>query len=139
MYVVHEIITRHWYVQKSSWGPVLNDPSSKVRNLQNNTLSNYKIWSLNEFGTFCVRFVFLTNNTSRNPLKDTLRYKKFTKPAVPDKVTFLHAGEACNNRLKRLFNRLFFWYIWKRFWNFIFFALRIKTQTYFCKSKVLRC
>ena len=113
--------------------------SRKVRNLQNRTLSNYKIWSLEEIGTFSVKFIFWPNNASRNPLKDALGYKRFTKPVVLDRMVFLHAIKARNNRLKQFFNRLFFWYTWKSFCNFIFFPLRIKTQTCFSKTIFLRC
>jgi len=42
-------------------------------------------------------------NTSRNPFKNPFRNQRFSKLAVPNKMAFLHAIEACNNRLNRFF------------------------------------
>ena len=108
----------------------------KLEIYKTKTLSNIKIWSLKEFGAFSVRFILPIVNTSWNPLINVFRYKRVTKPAIPDRMTFLHAIEACNNRLKQYFNQLFFWKIWKRFYNFLFFALRVKTQPCFSKYTV---
>ena len=126
MYVDHRIRTRLWLAHNSSWDHVLSDPSSRVKNLQNRTLLNHKVWSLKKLGTICVRLVFRTIKTYRNPFKDPFRHKKFLKLAVPNSMTFLHAIEACNNRLNRPFNQLFFWCSWKKVLKFQFLCFEDK-------------
>jgi len=64
-----------------------------------------------KFGTLSIGPIFRTFNTFGNPFKDAFRHKRFSKPAVPNKIAFLHTIEGCNKQL----NRLFFWYRCKRF------------------------
>jgi len=108
---------RSWFYRSFMW----RQKSTKE------SLSNHKIWSLKELGTFHVRFIFRTIKISWNPFKDTFRNKRLTKPVESNRMTSLHTVKACNNRLFRSFNRLIFLHWWKRFWNPILFAMWIKS------------
>ena len=93
------------------------------------TNSSTKIWSPYKNGSFCITFITGNFRVFGNLSHNTFRNRIFPNFTESNRVTSLHAIKACNNRLFRFFNRLFFWKFWKIVWKLILLALWIKACT----------
>ena len=85
--------------------------------------SSSKVWSPYKCGSIWLIFIIWDLTTFGNPFHKTSRNKIFPYFAESERMTFLHAIKACNNRLFRLNNQLFYWL----FWKLILLVLWIKT------------
>jgi len=121
--------THHWF--SSSFNLFLprtwsydSEPHVLLDSLHKN---EFKQQGLVPLQMWVIWFIFINWNltTFGNPFHKGNRI--FPYFAKSNKMTSFHAIKACNNRLFRLNNRLFYWQFWKFLWKIILLVLWIKT------------
>jgi len=86
------------YVLNSHYLDTIGDVFSP-HNPTKETKSSCQIWSPCEFGSIGVNVFPRIIRLFRNPFQNTLRYRKLSDSAEPNKMSLFHATETINNRL----------------------------------------
>ena len=121
----------HWFVPCHVLGASTIQVPQLLALLQDflqKRFSSTKIWSPYECGSIWFTLINRTFTILGNPLHKAPRNNIFSDFTESDIMASFHAVEACNNRLFRQSNRLFFWQFRKWLWKSILLVVPIRSS-----------